>query len=791
MGSVNTWYSSLSLTERLLWAAVFFIATGFILYCWTAIDWTFSDNGPGTTILHVKKQSMHFPPLLLCTRQPFNSKYIRQDPIFNNRFDKYAEKLISFSSAVKIQDLAGNEIEKLEKLYSTCFNKTQERETEVNCFLPGDHFLKCIQIIKNVTSGAEILDVSSFCQNSSTLITGFLNPCTVIFPSEQKIPSDLGALKIELELQKEQLTVSPAEFSGFEIYVGDLTVEAPFLPKITLKNNQAASLKLEIIEYISSVSSKDFEENRQALFKIETLKNCLYQSIKDECNCVLPFICTKPDDAISIPLCTVNDYKNCTASLGTNTLEIINHFDQFQMPCLMKESTVNDIQFNCIATRLPDIDTQTLRYRATFSIYYDHFDYFQIKEAQLDSIKIFILYGIPLAVVTALLLITVTILKYNMVKRVGKRPYSDDYLETSETSMYIMPTRKSILVTGAGGFIGSHVVLELLENNYNVIAIDTFDNCVRGERYPVSLERVMELTGKRFRFYDADVLSKETLLEIFEQHRIDSVMHFAGLKAVGESISKPLEYYWTNVGGALTLLRAMKEEHINNLIFSSSATVYGPPKQLPINEEQEIGCGLTNPYGRSKFFIEQILEDFHAANTEWNIISLRYFNPVGAHPSGLIGEDPTSMPNNLMPNISKAAAGKIPALRIFGNDYDTVDGTGVRDYIHVVDLAKGHVAALQKLHENAGYKVYNLGNGKGYSVLQLVEEFERSCGRKIPYVIENRRPGDLAEIYCDNTLARNELNWTPKYDLQQMCVDTWNWQQKNPDGYVSSEMESE
>ncbi|KRZ73961.1 hypothetical protein T10_6513 [Trichinella papuae] len=411
MGSVNTWYSSLSLTERLLWAAVFFIATGFILYCWTAIDWTFSDNGTGTTLLHVKKQSMHFPPILLCTRQPFNLKYIRQDPIFNNRFDKYAEKLISFSSAVKIQDLAGNEIEKLEKLYSTSFNNTHKRETEVNCFLPSDHFLKCIQIIKNVTSGAEILDVSSFCQNSSTLITGFLNPCTVIFPSEQKIPSDLGALKIELELQKEQLTVSPAEFSGFEIYVGDLTTEGPFLPKITLKNNQAASLKLEIIEYISSVSSKDFEENGQALFKIQTLKYCVYQSIKDECNCLLPFICTKPDDSISIPLCTVNDYKNCTTSLGTNTLEIINHFDQFQMPCLMKESNVNDIQFNCIATRLPDIDTQTLRYRATFSIYYDHFDYFQIKEAQLDSIKIFIFYGTPLAVVTALLLITVIIVE--------------------------------------------------------------------------------------------------------------------------------------------------------------------------------------------------------------------------------------------------------------------------------------------------------------------------------------------------------------------------------------------
>ncbi|KRX94888.1 UDP-glucose 4-epimerase [Trichinella pseudospiralis] len=721
MGSANTWYSSLSLTERLLWAAVFFIATGFILYCWTAIDWTFSDNGTGTTLLHVKKQSMHFPPILLCTRQPFNLKYIRQDPMFNNRFEKYAEKLISFSSAVKIQDLAGNEIEKLEKLYSTSFNKTHDRQTEVNCFLPSDHFLKCIQIIKNVTSGSEILDVSSFCQNSSTLITGFLNPCTVIFPSEQKIPSDLGALKIELELQKEQLTVSPAEFSGFEIYVGDLTTEEPFLPKITLKNNQAASLKLEIIEYISSVSSNDFEKNGQALFKIQTLKYCVYQSIKDECNCVLPFICTKPDDSISVPLCT--------------------------MPCLMKESNVNDIQFNCIATRLPDIDAQTLRYRATFSIYYDHFDYFQIKEAQVDSIKIFIFYGTPLAVVTALLLITVII------------------VETLKSVV----TLKTILVTGAGGFIGSHVVLELLENNYAVIAIDSFDNCVRDDRYPVSLKRVMELTGKKLRFYDADVLSKETLLEIFKQHRIDSVMHFAGLKAVGESISKPLEYYWSNVGGALTLLRAMKEEHIKNLIFSSSATVYGPPKQLPINEEQVIGCGLTNPYGRSKFFIEQILEDFHVANTEWNIISLRYFNPVGAHPSGLIGEDPTSMPNNLMPNISKAAAGKIPALRIFGNDYDTVDGTGVRDYIHVVDLAKGHVAALQKLNENVGYKVYNLGNGKGYSVLQLVEQFERSCGRKIPYVIENRRPGDLAEIYCDNTLARNELNWTPKYDLQQMC----------------------
>uniref|UniRef100_A0A5S6Q8L5 UDP-glucose 4-epimerase n=1 Tax=Trichuris muris TaxID=70415 RepID=A0A5S6Q8L5_TRIMR len=350
--------------------------------------------------------------------------------------------------------------------------------------------------------------------------------------------------------------------------------------------------------------------------------------------------------------------------------------------------------------------------------------------------------------------------------------------------MQAASSQHCILVTGAGGFVGSHVVLELLSKDYNVIAVDNCINCVKGsDDVPVSLSRVEKICGKKLTFYNTDVLDEVGLEKIFGKHQIDCVMHFAGLKAVGESVRMPIQYYWNNVTGALILLRVMQKCKVHNIIFSSSATVYGAVEFPPISEWHPAGIGMTNPYGKSKYFIEEILCDLHAADKQWNIVLLRYFNPVGAHPSGEIGEDPCGTPNNLMPNVSMAAAKLIPFLRVFGTDYDTMDGTGVRDYVHVVDLAKGHTASLGKIFSNCGLKVYNLGTGHGYSVLEVVKMFEEISGTEIELKFEERRPGDLPAVYCDASLADLELRWKAEHDLRQMCIDTWNWQTKNPKGY--------
>ena len=335
----------------------------------------------------------------------------------------------------------------------------------------------------------------------------------------------------------------------------------------------------------------------------------------------------------------------------------------------------------------------------------------------------------------------------------------------------------AILVTGGAGFIGSHTCVELLEAGYDVVVVDNLYNSSRK-----SLDRVEQITGKKPVFYEADILDREALNRIFEKEQIESVIHFAGLKAVGESVSKPIEYYYNNIAGTLVLCDVMRRHNVKNIVFSSSATVYGDPAFIPITEECPKGK-ITNPYGQTKGMLEQVLEDIHVSDPEWNVILLRYFNPIGAHKSGLIGEDPKGIPNNLVPYVAQVAIGKLETLGVFGDDYDTPDGTGVRDYIHVVDLAKGHVAAIKKLEEKKGVLIYNLGTGKGYSVLDVVHAFEKACGTEIPYTIKPRRPGDIATCYADPAKAKAELGWEARYGIEEMCADSWKWQSMNPKGY--------
>ena len=333
-----------------------------------------------------------------------------------------------------------------------------------------------------------------------------------------------------------------------------------------------------------------------------------------------------------------------------------------------------------------------------------------------------------------------------------------------------------ILVTGGAGYIGSHTCLELLQAGCQVIVVDNLSNSKRE-----SLRRVEVLTGKTIKFYECDLQDRQSMDLIFQENDIDAVIHFAGLKAVGESVAKPLMYYKNNIVGTLVLCEIMAAYHVKNIVFSSSATVYGNPAQLPITEEFPLAA--TNPYGNSKLFIEYILQDLQTADNTWNIALLRYFNPVGAHASGQIGEDPNDIPNNLMPFIAQVAVGKRSELAVFGNDYSTPDGTGVRDYIHVVDLALGHIKAIEKLKTNPGVVIYNLGTGKGYSVLEMVQAFEKVSGRKVPYKIVARRPGDIAACYADPNKAKRELDWEAGMKIEEMCRDAWNWQSKNPNGY--------
>ena len=335
----------------------------------------------------------------------------------------------------------------------------------------------------------------------------------------------------------------------------------------------------------------------------------------------------------------------------------------------------------------------------------------------------------------------------------------------------------AILVTGGAGYIGSHTVVELQNAGYDVVVLDNLSNA--SEK---ALDRVSKITGKPVKFYKADILDRDALNDIFDKETIESCIHFAGLKAVGESVVKPWEYYENNIAGTLTLVDVMRKNNVKNIIFSSSATVYGDPAQIPITEECPNGQ-CTNPYGWTKSMLEQVLTDIQKADPEWNVMLLRYFNPIGAHKSGTIGENPNGIPNNLMPYITQVAVGKLKELGVFGNDYDTPDGTGVRDYIHVVDLAKGHVKALKKIGENPGLAIYNLGTGKGYSVLDIVKNFEAATGVKIPYVIKPRRAGDIATCYCDASKAEKELGWKAENGIREMCEDSWRWQSNNPQGY--------
>lgn len=331
----------------------------------------------------------------------------------------------------------------------------------------------------------------------------------------------------------------------------------------------------------------------------------------------------------------------------------------------------------------------------------------------------------------------------------------------------------AVLVTGGAGFIGSHTAVELLNSGKDIVIIDNFSNSK-----PEAIEAIKKITGKDFKFYKEDYLDRKALEKIFEENKIDSVINFAGFKAVGESVQKPIEYYTNNISGALVLLDTMKKYGVKKFVFSSSATVYGDPERIPITEDCKIG-GTTNPYGTTKLFIEQILQDVYKSDNTWDIAILRYFNPVGAHESGLIGEEPQGKPNNLMPYVARVAAGVLEELSVFGNDYDTPDGTGVRDYIHVVDLAKGHLKALEKLDkEEKGIYIYNLGTGVGYSVLDMINAFEKSTGKKVAYKIVERRPGDIATCYSDPTKAEKELGWKAEKGIEEMCKDSWNFVNK-------------
>lgn len=334
----------------------------------------------------------------------------------------------------------------------------------------------------------------------------------------------------------------------------------------------------------------------------------------------------------------------------------------------------------------------------------------------------------------------------------------------------------NILVTGGAGYIGSHTTIELINEGYEVIIADNLCNSSS-----IVIDRIEEITGKKVKFYEIDTRDQKKLRKIFEENKIDAVIHFAALKAVGESVEKPLDYYNNNLVNTITVLELMREFGVDKFVFSSSATVYGSPKSCPIKEDFPLST--TNPYGNTKLMIEDILRDICKVNKDFNVAILRYFNPIGAHESGLIGEEPNGIPNNLMPYITKVAIGQLKELSVFGDDYDTPDGTGVRDYIHVVDLAIGHVKALEKLNQNPGLVTYNLGTGRGYSVLDLVKAFENASGVKIPYKIVGRRAGDIAMCYADPTKAEKELGWLAKYDVNKMCKDSWNWQSKNPNGY--------
>ncbi|MDQ0114822.1 UDP-glucose 4-epimerase GalE [Paenibacillus harenae] len=334
----------------------------------------------------------------------------------------------------------------------------------------------------------------------------------------------------------------------------------------------------------------------------------------------------------------------------------------------------------------------------------------------------------------------------------------------------------AILVTGGAGYIGSHTCIELLEAGHELIVVDDFSNSK-----PEALKRIRELTNKSFAFYELNVMDQAGLERIFENHSVEAVIHFAGLKAVGESVRIPLKYYQTNMMSTLVLCETMNKYGIHKLVFSSSATVYGSPEQVPLTESSKTGA--TNPYGHTKLMLEQVLQDLAASDPRWGISILRYFNPIGAHISGRIGENPNGIPNNLMPYISQVAVGKLEQLSVYGNDYDTIDGTGVRDYIHVVDLARGHLKALQRLLDHAGIHIYNLGTGRGFSVLEIVEAFEQISGKKIAYRIVDRRPGDIAVCYADTTKANHELGWVAVKGIREMCEDTWRWQSSNPNGY--------
>ena len=340
----------------------------------------------------------------------------------------------------------------------------------------------------------------------------------------------------------------------------------------------------------------------------------------------------------------------------------------------------------------------------------------------------------------------------------------------------------AILVSGGAGYIGSHTCVELLAAGYDIVVADNYYNSC-----PEALARVKKIAGKDFRFVEADMTDKDAVEKIFaENEDIDCVIQFAAYKAVGESVSKPIEYYSNNLACTLNILDVMRRHNCHNIIFSSSATVYGDPASVPIREDFPVG-GTTNPYGTTKVFTERILTDCCHADPELNVALLRYFNPIGAHPSGLIGEDPNGIPNNLVPYIAKVAVGKLEKVHIFGNDYPTPDGTGVRDYIHVVDLARGHVAAIKKLEQKPGLFICNLGTGHGYSVLDVINAFSKACGKEIPYVIDPRRPGDIAECWCDPSKAKRELGWEAQYGIEEMCAHSWNWQSHNPDGYKTAE----
>ena len=335
----------------------------------------------------------------------------------------------------------------------------------------------------------------------------------------------------------------------------------------------------------------------------------------------------------------------------------------------------------------------------------------------------------------------------------------------------------AILVTGGAGYIGSHTCVELLNEGYEVVVVDNLSNSSAE-----ALNRVEKITGKKVTFYEVDILDREGLIQVFEKEKIDSVIHFAGLKAVGESVRKPLEYYHNNITGTLILCDVMRQYGCKNIVFSSSATVYGDPAFVPITEECPKGK-CTNPYGQTKSMLEQVLTDLNVSDPEWNVILLRYFNPIGAHESGMIGEDPKGIPNNLVPYIAQVAVGRLECLSVFGNDYDTPDGTGVRDYIHVVDLAVGHVRAIEKLNDKEGVLIYNLGTGNGYSVLDVVKAYEKASGKEIKYEIKPRRAGDIATCYAVATKAKKELHWEAKRGIEEMCADSFRWQSNNPNGY--------